>query len=380
MKGGSLIMKDKVKGLIVGLTIGSVLSGTVAFAAGTQIEVAFRNLTYMFDGVEKTPTDAKGFIYEGDTYVPLRFMSDSLGKKVTWDDATSTIWVGNNPNQVVATYTGGTVTKRDFDSFFNLKALFNSAHASSKDNVDYQTSVLKELVTNRIFYSRASDADQEAAKNSAAVQVATWKQQFGEDKFKADLKNANVTELDLQYYLVGSMTATNYLKSSVTDAQLKAQYDATLAANKDAYTIASVRHILIGLTGSDGKAVRTKEEALTLAKDVQLKLKNGGDFTALAKQYSDDPGSKDNGGLYADADVSQWVEGFKNAAISQAIGTIGDPVETEFGYHVIKVDSRSVKPLASVKESLRASLEQARYQQFSEKELPGLIEKIDLGQ
>ena len=239
-----MIMKDKVKGLIVGLTIGSVLSGTAAFAAGNQIEVAFRQLTYMFDGVEKAPTEGKGFIYEGTTYVPLRFMSESLGKKVAWDEATSTIWVGNNPHLVVATYKGGTVTKREFDAFFNLKALFNSAHASSKDNVDYQTSVLKELVTNRILYSRASEADIDAAKKSAAAQVADWKQQLGEEKFTADLKNVNSTEAALQYYLVGNMTASNYVKSSITDAQLKAQYDAALQANKDAYTIASVRHIL----------------------------------------------------------------------------------------------------------------------------------------
>ncbi|OCT14173.1 hypothetical protein A8709_25380 [Paenibacillus pectinilyticus] len=373
-------MKDKVKGLIVGLTIGSVLSGTVAFAAGNQIEVAFRNLTYMFDGVEKAPVDAKGFIYEGTTYVPLRFMSDSLGKKVEWDDATSTIWIGNNPTHVVATYKGGTVTKGEFDAFFNLQALFNSSHAASKDNVDYQTSMLKQLITNRILYSRASEADIEAAKKSAAQQVAAWKQQMGEDKFKSDLKGVNATEADIQYYLVGGMTANNYIKSTITDAQLKAQYDATLAANKDAFTIASVRHILIGLTDSQGKTIRTKDEALVIAKDVETKLKNGGDFAALAKQYSDDPGSKDNGGLYADADVSQWVEGFKKAAISQQVGVVGDPVETEYGYHVIKVESRSVKPFDTVKESLRASLEQAQSQQFSEKELPGLIEKIDLSQ
>ena len=101
---------------------------------------------------------------------------------------------------------------------------------------------------------------------------------------------------------------------------------------------------------------------------------------ALAKQYSDDPGSKDNGGLYADADVSQWVEGFKNAAITQTVGVIGDPVETEYGYHVIKVESRSVKSFDVVKDSLRAGLVQSQFQQFTEKELPGLIEKIDLSQ
>jgi foldase protein PrsA len=152
---------------------------------------------------------------------------------------------------------------------------------------------------------------------------------------------------------------------------------------KEANTIASVLHILIGLNdpaSSEDKALRTKEEALQRAKDVQQKLKNGEDFAKLAKEFSDDPGSKDTGGLYADADVSAWVPEFKKAAIEQTIGAIGDPVATDFGYHVIKVEARSVKSFDSVKEQLKASLEQQQFQQFAEKELPGLIEKIDLGQ
>ncbi|MGO4276359.1 peptidylprolyl isomerase, partial [Paenibacillus sp. TAF58] len=124
----------------------------------------------------------------------------------------------------------------------------------------------------------------------------------------------------------------------------------------------------------------TKEEALKRAKEVQQKLINGEDFAKLAKEFSDDPGSKDAGGLYADADVSQWVPEFKKAAIEQTIGTIGEPIATDFGYHVIKVEARSVKSFDSVKEQLKASLEQQQFQQFTEKELPDLIEKIDLGQ
>ncbi|MDQ0898419.1 peptidylprolyl isomerase [Paenibacillus sp. V4I7] len=375
-------MKDKVKGLIVGLTIGSVLSGTVAFAANSQIEVAFRSLKYMFDGVEKTPAEAKGFIYEGSTYVPLRFVSEALGKKVEWDEENETIWIGNNPKQVVATYKGGTVTKGEFDTFFALQALFNGGHTESKDEPDYQEKVIKQLIQNRILFGRASEADQNAAKDDAVKQIAAWKSQFGEVKFLDDLKKANTTVTDLQYFLVGSIGAQNYIKSSISDAQLKAKYDETLKVDKDAYTIASVRHILIGLndpSSSEDKALRTKEEALQRAKEVQQKLKNGEDFAKLAKEFSDDPGSKDAGGLYADADVSLWVPEFKKAAIEQTIGTIGDPIATDFGYHVIKVEARSVKSFDSVKEQLKASLEQQQFQQFAEKELDGLIEKIDLG-
>ncbi|MBP1961872.1 peptidylprolyl isomerase [Paenibacillus aceris] len=373
-------MKDKVKGLIVGLTIGSLISGTAAFAASSQIEVAFRSLKYMFDGVEKVPADGKGFVYEGSTYVPLRFVSEALGKKVEWDEANETIWIGNNPNKVVASYKGGTVTKGEFDTFFATQAIFDSSYNASKDNPDYQKSVLTQLIQNRILYGKSSEEDRTAAKNSAAAQISAWKSQSGEAKFLDNLNNFKVTQTELQYYLVGRFTAENYIKSSISDTQLKAKYDDTLKQDKDAYTIASVRHILFGLTNDDGSAKRTKEEALKLAKDAQQRLKNGEDFAKLANELTDDPGSKNTGGLYADAEVNLWVPEFKKAAIEQTIGAVSDPVETQFGYHLIKVESRSVKSFDSVKESLRESLVQAQFQQFTEKELPGLIEKIDLSQ
>ncbi|MFD0669890.1 peptidylprolyl isomerase [Cohnella sp. GCM10027633] len=373
-------MKDKLKGLIVGLTIGSLLSGTAAFAASGQIKVAFRNLTYMFDGVEKVPTGGKGFIYDDTTYVPLRFVSEALGKKVEWDEANSTIWVGVNPKKIVATYKGGTVSKGEFDTFFALQALFNGNHEASKDDPEYQKSVLAQLIQNRILYSRASAADQAAAKESARQQVATWKSQFGEAAFQADLTKLNVTAADLQNFMVGTYGAQSGVNGSITDALLKAKYEEILKADKGAYTIASVRHILIGLNDAEGKPLRTKAEALQLAKDVQQKLKNGEDFAKLAQELSDDPGSKETGGLYADVEVNAWVPEFKRATLEQAIGTVGDPVETQFGYHVIRVESRSVKSFEAVKPELKASLQQEKLQQFKEKELPGLIEKIDLDQ
>lgn len=90
----TIIMRDKLKGLLLGLVIGVMVSGTVVYASGsTSIDVFFRDLKYMFDGVEKKPVD-RGFIYEGTTYVPLRFVSEALGKEVEWDGPNETIWIG----------------------------------------------------------------------------------------------------------------------------------------------------------------------------------------------------------------------------------------------------------------------------------------------
>lgn len=94
-------MKSNIKSFVLGALVTSLFTGSVAYAAGgNQIEVYFKNLKYMIDGVEKKPTEGQGFIYEGTTYVPLRFIGESLGKEINWDGATETIWVGKRDDSV----------------------------------------------------------------------------------------------------------------------------------------------------------------------------------------------------------------------------------------------------------------------------------------
>ena len=87
-------MRDKLKGLVIGLLIGVLISSSVVYASGTKIEVYFNNIKFMFDGVEQTPAQGKGFIYQGTTYVPLRFVGESLGKPVSYNSQTQTVFVG----------------------------------------------------------------------------------------------------------------------------------------------------------------------------------------------------------------------------------------------------------------------------------------------
>ncbi|NEU29166.1 hypothetical protein GN156_00010 [bacterium LRH843] len=84
---------------MAGFLLGAFLfSGITAYAASSQITVNFAPLKYFFDGVQKvTPSGQNGFIYQGTTYVPLRFMGESLGKEVTWDGKTSSIYIGLPP-------------------------------------------------------------------------------------------------------------------------------------------------------------------------------------------------------------------------------------------------------------------------------------------
>lgn len=128
-------------------------------------------------------------------------------------------------------------------------------------------------------------------------------------------------------------------KLIVSEADVKAYHDSHPERFKQP-ELASVRHILVAVKQGDAPSGLTDAEAKARIAKIQAELKKGAKFEALVKTYSDDPGSKENGGLYADADPSGWVPEFGAAARTQPIGKVGAPVKTMFGYHLIKVESR----------------------------------------
>jgi parvulin-like peptidyl-prolyl isomerase len=92
-------------------------------------------------------------------------------------------------------------------------------------------------------------------------------------------------------------------------------------------------HILI-------KFGSNKDSAKAFASQVLARAKKGEDFAALALEYSQDPGSKDRGGEYDYFPKGQMVKPFEDACFNNAPGSVVGPVETDFGYHIIKVSDK----------------------------------------
>ncbi len=118
------------------------------------------------------------------------------------------------------------------------------------------------------------------------------------------------------------------IKENVTEAKLKEKYKqmSEQQANKEEF---KVSHIL----------VKTEEEA----KDIKSKLDKGADFASLAKEFSLD-GNKEDGGSLGYFSNGQMVPAFEEATAALKIGQISNPVKTDFGYHIIKLeDKRKVK-------------------------------------
>jgi peptidyl-prolyl cis-trans isomerase D len=149
-------------------------------------------------------------------------------------------------------------------------------------------------------------------------------------------------------------------KPAVSDAEIQTYYNAHLADYKTDEQ-AKTRHILI--TVAAGADAATDAAAKAKAQDVLNKLKAGGNFADLAKQYSDDPGSKDQGGELPMMATSGLDPAYAKAAMALNPGQTSGLVRSQFGYHIIQTEQKQAagtKPLADVKADITKILEQQK--------------------
>ena len=146
-------------------------------------------------------------------------------------------------------------------------------------------------------------------------------------------------------------------KPAVTDAEVQAYYNAHLDQYKTPEQV-KTRHILIAVA-KDADA-KTDAAAKAKAADVLKQLKAGGNFAELAKKYSDDPGSKDQGGDLPMIPTAQLDPAYAKAAMALGPGQTSDVVRSQFGYHIIQTEAKDVsqtKSVAEVKDSIVPALE-----------------------
>jgi peptidyl-prolyl cis-trans isomerase C len=146
-------------------------------------------------------------------------------------------------------------------------------------------------------------------------------------------------------------------EAKIDDAALHAYYD----AHKAEYEKLHARHILIRMHGSTvpvkpGGKDLSDEEALAKAQDLETRIKAGEDFSKLAGAESDDTGSALNGGDLGTFAHGSMVPSFDEAAFKLAPGQVSEPVKSQFGYHIIKVESKETKSFEEMKPEIEKKL------------------------
>src|SRR5262249_51454428 len=120
-----------------------------------------------------------------------------------------------------------------------------------------------------------------------------------------------------------------------------------------------------------GQKDLSDEEALAKTKDLRTKIAGGAKFEDIAKAESDDTGSGENGGDLGAVTRGQTVPEFEEAAYSQKVGELGQPVKSQFGYHLILVTERGAKTY----DEMKAQITEAVKPEIGQKALDALVKK-----
>jgi peptidyl-prolyl cis-trans isomerase C len=187
-----------------------------------------------------------------------------------------------------------------------------------------------------------TDADIAAERERIVEQVG------GQEQFDTIVRENKLTEADVEGQLrdlvveqrVAAVVAEQV---EVTDADVRAYYE----ENKNTrYERMRASHILL----------ETEDEAQA----VLARVRGGEDFAALATQLSKDTGSATQGGDLGEFTRGRLVPEFEQAAFGAEVGEIVGPIETEFGWHVIKVTAHTVSTFEDVADEVRAELTEQR--------------------
>lgn len=143
-------MKDKVKGLVLGIAIGTMLTGATAFAASeTNIKAAIQKLGIYVDGTKKASADA--IIYKGTTYVPARSVSNAIGKEIGL--VNGGLYIGKQPAIKITEEKAVDLVIDKFDKTekVNFKVIFMM---DSQDDTNYYIGAYEDFPERILIYKR----------------------------------------------------------------------------------------------------------------------------------------------------------------------------------------------------------------------------------
>ena len=288
---------------------------------------------------------------------------------------------------VIAKGKGGEIKRSQLDS---AMVSIKSTAAARGQNIPpeqmtmLERQVLERLIQIQLLLNQATDADKAKGQESSTKRLdAILKRAGSEEALTRQLKSVGLTQAELKAKMLEEATAEavleRELKVAISDDAAKKFYDENPTRFEEPETVRA-SHILIATkdqaTGTDLTEAQKKAKR-KLAEDLLKRAKAGEDFAALAKEYSDDPGSKDKGGEYT-FPRGQMVPEFESAAFSLNTNQVSDIVTTQFGYHIIKLSEKipaQKVAFAKVADDLKEGLKQQEMQKL----MPNFFDKLKAG-
>jgi peptidyl-prolyl cis-trans isomerase D len=289
-------------------------------------------------GINATDEDVRHYLHTGPTGEVI-----FPGGKYIGDDAYAQL-VNDRLNMSVKDFEDGI---KDDITARRLQALITSGVTVGDKEV--RDTYLKQNIKIKIDYAVISSDDVRKTINPSDADLEAFFK-----KNAARYAQAVPEERKITYFAFGASQVPGG-PPAPTQQQIQQYYNDHLS-DYQVPEEATSRHILISVP--EGADAKTDAAAKAKAEMVLKQLQAGGSWADLAKKYSDDPGSKNSGGELGPAQRGKMVPAFDNAIFTQKIGDI-QIVKSNFGYHIVQVESRTTahtKPLSEVQGDIVAAL------------------------
>lgn len=252
--------------------------------------------------------------------------------------------IATDSSGAVATVNGIAVSREDYEQLLNYaqyQYMQQGMQIQPGPQLDQlKAAVLESLIDDELLYQIALEEGYEATDEEVREKLSLTKQQMGsEENFKQLLEQQGLTEAAVEKEIRKSIVRDNFMndsfvsKSEVAPEEVKSFYDENTGQFTQPFQFRS-SHILIQV--AENATDEEKEAAMQKIKDARKRIDDGEEFSEVAREVSEGPSNKNGGDLNYNT-KGAFVPAFEQAALELEIGEISDVVETQFGYHIIKL-------------------------------------------
>ena len=241
----------------------------------------------------------------------------------------------------------------------------------------YSAEVAKNMLIQKLLVQEAESKGFKKDLDAAKAQVEVYKGQ-NPQQFMATIEAMGLTEETLLQNVAEQLLVKAYVDSltKTDEKDAKEFYD----KNPKLFVVLKASHILAKFKDIEsGKepSQADKDDALKRIKEVQKMLAEGKSFEEVAKEKSDCPSKKDGGDL-GEFGEGQMVPEFEKALAAMKPGEVSEPVETRFGYHIIKSGGKTTKSYDEVKERIQQQIASQKGQKVMDEVVERLLKENEV--
>ncbi len=296
-------------------------------------------------------------------------------------------------NKTVAAADGIEVKQKEVDVYMNfLKTQDTSGELPTDEEglKSLEANLIDSLIVMKLLENYAEENDITVTGEEIDEQMQTALGNYSsEEDFETALKSMGINRKFLEDYFKSQLISNKIYgivtaNVSVTADEVRQYYDDNKATQFLVPARMEASHILaIFPWVKDGseETQQGRDEALAKIEMIQEKLNEGEDFAEVARQYSDDTPSAENGGELGFISKGQMVEEFDKALFALDVGEVSGIVETEYGFHIIKAtgyEKEYIQEFSEVEEAIDTYLLNLHKMEVWEDFVYSLIEKIDI--